>query len=299
MSRISTSQIYDNSAKHVAKAQEREWESAKKVATQKAITEPHQDPSGWLKAANLKDNHGIQKSIAKTARDATHALNMTHTVFENIQEIVQSAYDLAIQQSGSNLGGPLAREHAKKEAAVLLDSLIQNLNYKFGTRTLLGGFQSNSTAFDQEGNFLGDNGEMLVEIDRGLRIPVNITADTAVYGKNLADGQNIIEPFKQLLQGVREDNSELIHQSLTGFNKANDQISFVRSEIGVRLKNIDLALNRFSVDEAEMLETISTLEDADSIKTLSDLARDKAIMKAAVMTSQRLLNDQPGDMLFQ
>src|SRR5262249_46750997 len=100
--RISTSQIFSTAQANVSEARDKEMISAEKAATNKEITRPSQNPSGWLTAAALKDSLSSRDTMAKNAAMAQHVLNTGDTLLGQVQDSLQRARELAISASGSN-----------------------------------------------------------------------------------------------------------------------------------------------------------------------------------------------------
>lgn len=299
MSRISTSQIFERTQRHVGQARERETQSAEKASTGRELVRPSQNPSGYLLSSNLKDDLATTRTMIKNAELGTRVLNMTENMFAQVQETMQRAYELGIASSGKSVSSDAARQYTIGEIRTLRDAAIQLLNTRYGNRTLLSGFRSDGPAFDKEGNYLGDAGEISVEVGRDMKIPINITGARSVMGAGVKDGVNILLPLQMLVRGVETDNSELIHGSLELFNKANDQISLTRGEIGARLSLIDRTIKSGKEIEVSSIASISEVEDADAIKVFSDLARDRTALEAAISTGKKLITENPTDKFYQ
>jgi flagellar hook-associated protein 3 FlgL len=297
--RISTPQIFDRANSHVANAREKEVLSSEKASTGKAIVRPSQDPAGYMVATALKDDLSILGATVKNADAASRVLTLTESVFSNLQDTLQRAYELAIAASGENTGSDATRKYTFSEVETLYDSAIQLLNTRYGNRTLLGGFKSNQAAFDTHGNFMGDGGQIEVEIARGLYIPINISAERAVLGRGLDGGINLLEPLQNFIQGLKTSDTRLIQSSLEGFVRANDQISLIRGEIGSRTSQIERAINSQEQVEVDSVSAISEVEDADAVKVFSDLSRDQTVLRAAISTSHKILTENPTDIFYK
>lgn len=295
--RISTPQIFDRANNHIANAREKEVLSSEKAATGKAIVRPSQDPAGYMVATSLKDDLSVLNTTVKNANAAARVLNLTESVFGNLQDTLQRGYELAIAAAGD--GSTEQRKYTFSEVETLFDSAVQLLNTRYGNRTLLAGFKNDTAAFDPQGNFLGDGGQIEVEIARGLYIPINISAERAILGVGMDGGINVLDPLRVFIQGLKTNDSALIQGSLEGFVKANDQISLIRGEIGSRTAQIDRAINSQEQVSIDAISAVSEIEDADAVKVFSDLARDQTVLKAAISTSHKILSENPTDIFYK
>lgn len=299
MNRISTSQLFSKSRDNVLNAKEKEASSAEKSGSLKALNRPSDSPSEWVIANNLKDDVAVRENLAKNVTLATHVLTATENVMAQAQDIVQRAYELALSTAGGDTKGNKTSQHVLPEAEGLFSNLIQSLNSKFGNRTLLGGYKTDRPAFDGLGNYLGDDGNIEIEIDRGLKVPVNISAQEAIYGVGLKDGVDIIANFRNFLEGLQLDDKEMIKNSLNGFGLATDQLSLSRTRIAGSMTEMERALNTHGTNNIQSRDAASKLEEADPIKVFSDLARDQTVLRAAMDSTHKLLTGSPPDILFK
>ncbi|NBX92358.1 MAG: hypothetical protein EB078_08295 [Proteobacteria bacterium] len=297
--RVSTSQMFTNAQNHITTAREREVISSNKAATQKEVTRPSQAPADWTVAANLRDDLTVRETVAKNARFAHSFLTASENTLAQMQELVGRTYELALQASGSATVGPEQFYHVLPEVQGLYDNLIQTLNTEFANRPVFGGFQSHQKAFDSEGNFHGDDGKIEVEIDRGLKVPVNLSGSQIVLGQGLERGTNLIATYQDLLNGLKTGDESLVRSSLDGFSRVVDQISLGRTHIAGSMTEIQRALDNHQVHEEQGKKVVSQLEDADPVKVFSDLVRDQTVLRAAIDTNAKVLHNDPLDALLR
>lgn len=297
--RISTAQIFDGATAHVSTARERESLSADKSATGKEFTRPSQNPGGYILANTLRDELSSRESMAKNASLASNVLAMQETVFGQVQEIAQRAHEIAVSAAGEDGTSSAARKLGLAEAENLFDSALQAFNTRYGNRTLLAGYHNSGAAFDPQGKFLGDFGEIEIEVAPGSKVAINLTADRAVYGVGVERGVNVLEVLQRLANGMRMNDTVAIRSTLEDLQKANDQMSLMRGEIGARENQISQAVNAHDESKVNMTAEISKIEDADAVKVFSDLARDQTVLKAAISTSEKILHENPTDILFK
>ncbi len=297
--RISTNQIFERAQGNITNARERELNSSEKAATGKEVVRPSQDPAGYMVASNIKDDLSVLNTNMKNANAAIKVLDMTENIFASLQDTMQRVGELCVAASGEGVGSDATRKFTASEVTTLYDSAIQLLNTRYSNRTLLAGFRSDKPAFDTSGNFLGDNGNIEIEIAGGLRIPVNISAARAVLGQGIENGIHLLEPIQKFIEGLRTNDTEMIQGSLEGFQKVNDQISLVRGEIGSRTSQISRAISTQEQIQVDGTAAVSQIEDADAIKVFSELARDQTVLQAAISTSKKILSENPTDIFYK
>lgn len=291
--RVSTSQIFSNAQNHITTAREREIQSATKAATQKEVTRPSQNPAQWTVAANLKDDLSIRETIAKNASFANSFLTASENTLAQLQDLVGRTHQLAIEASGSASVSPEQFYHILPEIEGLFQNVIQTVNTQFAHRPIFGGYQSQMKTFNSEGKFLGDGGKIEVEIDRNLKVPVNLSGSQIILGEGLQKGVNLIETYQGLINGLREQDIEQVRGSLEGLAGMVDQLSLGRTQIAGSMSEIQRALESYQTQEEQGKKVISELEDADPVKVFSDLVRDQTVLRAAIETNSKVLNEDP------
>jgi len=291
--RVSTSQIFSNAQNHFATARERQIQSATKAATQKEVTHPSQNPSQWTVSANLKDDLSAREAIAKNASFANSFLTASENTLSQLQELVGRTQQLAIEASGSASVGPEQFYHLLPEVEGLFQNVIQTVNTQFAHRPIFGGYQSQVKAFDSQGEFHGDSGKVEIEVDRNLKVPVNLSGSQIILGEGLQRGVNLMETYQTLITGLRVQDIDRVRGSLEGLSAVVDQLSLGRTQIAGSMAEIQRALESYQIQEEQGKKVISELEDADPVKVFSDLVRDQTVLRAAIETNSKVLNEDP------
>jgi flagellar hook-associated protein 3 FlgL len=297
--RVATSQLFQNGQTSIGSAREREVRSSERASSQKQLTRPSDDPGAWMKVADLKNDLALQDSLAKNAAGVNHVLTATENLLSDLQGFANRAHEIAVASSSTTGAGEQSRKAYATEAEALYDSVIRTLNTRYAGRTLLAGFKSEGPAFNHDGEFVGDSNSISLEIDRDFKVPTNLSTDETVFGKGQREGVNIPKSFKDLLDGLKNDDVNQVRSTLDSLLKAIDQLSLARTHIGARMKAVEDTTNSHAEQKIQKEEAISQVEEADPIKAFSDLARDQTVLKAAISTTDKILHDNSLDMLYK
>ncbi|MBI1859410.1 MAG: hypothetical protein HYR96_00640 [Deltaproteobacteria bacterium] len=294
--RVSTNQIYTGGLEHISQARGHELSSAEKAQTNKEVNRPSDAPATWVRASNLKDGLSTGDNIQRNVVIANHFMTAADTALTQLQEFIQRTQELAISAADGNA----RRDMILKDAQGLWSSVLQTMNSRYGDRGLFGGFQTKAPAFDAEGNFLGDNNAIRIEIAAGSEpVPINFSASQIFLGMGLKEGVDIPMIYKNFIQGLQENNVELIQSCLPQLIQANEQISLGRGEVAGRMSQVSRALDSYASERTSTADSVSQLEDADAYKVFSELARDQTIFQSALMTNKKVLTEAPADILFK
>lgn len=298
--RVSTTQLFHRSRTELREAQDRLGETARKASTFKEIDVPSKDATGWVRAKGIKDELSVNNNIAKNAEMANHFLAATEDILASVQEYVGQAHKGGLAAAGDvTADSPAAREAILAEVKGLYRSTIQVLNSRYSNRTLMGGQKTLGPAFDAQGKYLGDNGQILVEVQQGIKVPINIDTRKAVFGEGLERGTNILGAFQRLIHGLEENDKDVIRGTLEELNRSTDQISLIRSEIAASMSQIERSVGLHESDKVHKLDVAAQIEEADAVKVFSDLARDQTTLNAAMSTAEKLLSDLPRGLPFK
>jgi len=299
-SRISLDQIYSSAQSRVVDAREREMNTNEKALTLKQLARPSEDPGGWEIARDLKDDVSKRDDLMRNASMGKYTLAASENVLSQMQEQLQRAHELAVSASNSDRAtGQDTRAQILDEAKGILESTFQICNTTYGGRTLLSGLKSQSPAFDETGNFMGDPRAMEVEVEPGVKVPIGVTGDHAILGVGIKGGVNIIDTLRKLCAGLGADDAEAVRGTLEDLQHANNQISSVRAEIGGHMHQIERSVGGQNDDNISSKDAISRIEDADAVRVFSDLAKDQAVLRSSVSVTEKILSSNPADILFK
>lgn len=298
MGRVSTNSIYRQAYTSVANSREREAKTAEKVATQKEIVRPSDDPQGWRFAKEARDEGAIRETLNRNGNMAMSFLEATENVLTNIQEFVTRAYELTIGGI-DNIRQESETAGIREELVHTRDAVLQMANLRYGNRTLLGGFKTHGEAFDQKGQFKGDGGVIEVEVERGRHFAVNVNGEQAILGKDRKHGINIIKAFDDVIRGFEEQNFDLVNEQIMTLKGGVEQLSLYRSQIGSRMGGMEVAMNTNSEHKIDLEDVASSVEEIDVAKVFSELARDKTALEATIRAAETMIKEVPADMLFR
>jgi len=297
--RISTSQLFHNAQSHVGQARGREVSSSEKAATLKELNRPSDNPSGWVQATQLKNEMQNGDTMAKNMSVANRMLAVTDNLLAQVTEGLDRAHEIAITAASDSVGGEQGRRIMLPEIKVVFDQIVQSLNFRYGGRTLLGGYQTQTPAYDEKGGRVGDENVAEIEIGHGMKMPINISPDEVIGGRGNGLGVDIIGTLKGLIAGLENDNLDQVRESLPQLLMAVDQISLGRSQVASKMLELERSMTNQSSEKIEQLESVSKIEEVDAVKAFSDLTRDQTVLRAAMSTSQKVLTEDPTAILFK
>lgn len=156
------------------------------AATQKRVTKPSDDPAGTTRVlAARTDLTGIQQ-YEKSLAQARSFLEFSEQSLQELSEILMRLKELAIGQANEASANGDTRRSVSTEVEQLYQQAMHVANRKIGDRYLFGGYRTQAPPFSSNGEYRGDDGEMMIEVNKGAYIPMNIPGSKVFHGKGFA-----------------------------------------------------------------------------------------------------------------
>ena len=165
------------------------------AATMKRVTKPSDDPVAAAKIlAHRSENKNLEQ-YDKNIFFAKNFLETTEATLSQLGEAVVRAKELALQGASDTNGGA-PREMISSEVGQIYNAVVEMANRKLGDRYLFGGFKTLTQPFDQNGQYLGDDGEIKIQNQKGNFVALNLSGDRVFLGKGVGADQSIQRPTK-------------------------------------------------------------------------------------------------------
>ncbi len=152
----------------------------------------------------LKGSNRTQDSATAVKLQEGHMANITRLYNEGKIKVAGPFGD-----NGNWRGIFIFDCETKEEVEQLLNQVIQVSNRKLGDRYIFGGFRTNMTPFNRSGEYLGDNGEIKIQINKDAYVTMNVPGNKIFLGEgsvNNLDGIDVpknsgeLEQYKSQIQ---------------------------------------------------------------------------------------------------
>ena len=296
-------------------------------STLKKLNKPSDDPVGAGKILEMRTDKVNNDQFQSNAKFAQSFLENTDAALEDLSEVVMRAKEIAIGQSSSASSTNETRLGVAEEVNQLFQRAISKANKRIGDRYVFGGYQNSNQPFDADGNYGGDDGEMMLEIGReifiGMNIPgihvINTNPDSSVDkvllenkkqektvepqdepSRRLASEQigehngefpnvNLFDELKSLRIGLLTGDQNSIRGTLDRFDDLLGKMVSVRSKIGSRIQGIQGNINTLERHNVTNAQLSSNIEDADMTQIVSDMAKEETVFKSSLASSKHLI----------
>ncbi len=277
-------------------------------STLRKINTPSDDPIGAAKVLELRtakqnnDQYQINSKLAETF------LNNSDQGLADLAEIMIRAKEIAIGQSSVISSSEETRVSVSEEVAQLFQQAVSIANRKIGDRYLFGGYKTQTPPVDLEGQYLGDDGQMMVEIANDVFISMNIPGveifnthprqapdgrlgyeEPNREGPNEPENVNLFDVLQNFRIALLAGDMFGIHESLDPLDQVLGKLVATRAKIGARVQG--LAYNEQAIERHNITNAVlsSNLEDADMAQVVSDLGKEETIFRSSLASAKRLI----------
>lgn len=154
----------------------------KQNATMKRVNTPSDDPVGTAKLMTIRNESLDNEQFEWNSNIAKTFLNYTDSSLEELTNLIVRAKELALGQASSAANGPESRLMVAEEIKNLQQEINGVANRKLGDRFIFSGYRTSTQPFDPKGNYAGDSGKIMVEVQKDVFVGMNLPGDELFHG---------------------------------------------------------------------------------------------------------------------
>lgn len=289
--RISEQHKYWTATQRIEKAKNQNIESLNQLSSQKRVNFLHDDPNAAARMIKEKDRITELTSYQNNISFSRGFISTSENAISTVSARLARAQELAIAMSNDS-NGPETRSITAEEIKSIVSELIELGNSKYNSKFVFSGLRSDAPAFDSDGLYLGDDGDLFIQTDVGQYKKINISGRDLyeVSEDEKAHGHfNMVENLISLQAGLEKNDKDIIHRSLSELDYQINKASSLQAKIGAvstSLEDIDRRLVMMTENEKTRL---SEAEDVDVYQASSDFKRTEAVLQSTLMASNKLL----------
>lgn len=156
------------------------------AATMKRVTKPSDDPAGTARVLSARTDIAGFTQYEKSLNQAKGFLEFSEQSLAELGESLIRLKELTIGQANGAGANAQTRRATAAEVEQLYQQAIYIGNRKMGDRYLFGGFKTTESPFTGSGTYKGDDGELMIEVNKGAYVPMNLPGSKVFLGKGFA-----------------------------------------------------------------------------------------------------------------
>ena len=272
-----TSQLADLRAQYLQTAQQ--------SSSGQRVNAPSDDPIAAAGNARIQSSISQTDAYRKTIGVVQSDAQMAESSLDSAGQVIQRAIELAM--SGSNSSTSADQLHAlATEAQQLTTQLLSIANTKGSQGYIFGGTNLDTTPFEADGTFVGNDEEHQVQIDGGQPMAVNASGARAFTSEG---GQNVLQVMGALTDALSSGNTAAIQSSLDQLQSSHSQVVQERGRAGLISDRLTMTDSFLAQQDTQMKSSASALTEIDPNATFSKLSQLETTLQQSLAVDQRLL----------
>jgi len=201
--RIADKMQFEQVKSNVSKNRTELYGQQNQAATQKRVTRPSDDPLAAARVLGHRSEIQNSEQFTKNIGIARSFLENADQSLADLTEVLVRAKELALSQANDGSSNPTSRRVTAAEVEQLLQQAVQIGNRKLGDRFLFGGYRTTVAPFDASGNYGGDDGEIMMQINKDAHVAMNIPGNWVFLGQGFSkDG--VLRPTTRVPEDIKQ-----------------------------------------------------------------------------------------------
>jgi flagellar hook-associated protein 3 FlgL len=296
--RVSDRQRYELANSRVGAAKSDNTAMLEQLSTQKRINRLSDDPIGLGESLKRKTQIASADQFLKNIDFSKGYIERTEGALNGIQDFLIRAKELSVSMANDTYDAN-SRLATAREVKEILEGVVALANSAYGNRYVFGGFRTMTPPVSRDGNFMGDDGAIFLQVDDGTFRQINLQArNLFVPSADEREGGRLgmVHTLEILKQALETDDVEGIRRAMTELDFQMDKTSSYQATLGSIYNGIEETAKRLELNREMVQENLSRIEDADVYRVTSDFKRTESVLQSTLLASNKLL--QPSLMNF-
>lgn len=266
------------------------------LSSGKKVSRPSEDAVAVSRSMALTAALARNEQFVSNIDDTLSWLNATDVTLGNVTDLLQRVRELVIF-SANDLRSPAEREAVAAEVDQLLNHLVELGNMEHGGRHLFGGFQTTAPPYSRtvygtvdDFHYRGDNGIRNHEVSPFATVEANVHG-SALFGDLPGDpGTAVFYKLLEVRDAIRDGDTGQLSGTLLGeVDTIMNNVLIQRSLLGARANRLETGRQRFGMEELNIRELRSRVEDIDYARLLTEFKMQESIYQASLATAARVI----------
>jgi flagellar hook-associated protein 3 FlgL len=288
--RISTNTIYQLSTSQMTALQEKISQTSQQASTGKKVMTPQDDPVGSAKLLEAKQAISINDQYSVNRNALKYTIGIANVALDGVQDVMQSMNEQIVSLGNATLGSA-NRQSIALTIQSQLDQLVSLSNTKDAAGYyIFSGYKSDTASINSTTYaYGGDANNAVIQVDSSTQLGLGVNANTMFSTGFLAQVKTSID--------VLSNSASTDAQIATAITDLSTKFSASQLTVNASQVTLGTSENRLtsmdSIGSERALaykDIVSSLEDVDYNKVLSDLARQQLQLQVAQKTFTQISN---------
>ena len=288
---ISTSTFFRRQGEAISDLKTQAATLEEHIATGKQVEQPSDDPVSFSAISILKARQSRIDQYGKTIDAISERLSTEDSVLTQATNILTRLQELTTQMSNDTYSAS-DRKAVSTEVDSLNNALVSLANSKTSDGSyLFAGYMANSEPFkttNSKTDYSGDTGRLSLSISDGTEMEISSSGQEVFMAVKTGAGtaKSIFEIVNTISNKLK--NGESPAASLADLTAAGDHINAYHAITGARQSRLNSAVEQHAADKLATKTRLSTLEDTDIEKAITELKQKMTSIDAAQSSFARI-----------
>jgi flagellar hook-associated protein 3 FlgL len=289
--RVAENQRYRQVNAQVSQAKSNNANSLDDVSTQKSIRKISDNPIALTRAIRYRDQISNSEQNIKNMDMTKGYMDTSENALSSITDGLIRAKELSVAMA-NDTNNASTRMATSREIREIIDQVVMSANANYNGKYVFAGFRNQTPPVTEDGNYVGDDGKIFVEVSPGAFRPVNIPARNlfAPDDDDRAQGHfNMIHTLQNLYEGMMQNDKSEIQKDMSELEFHLEKVTSYQASVGGMWNAINNTQTQVSRVSEATKATLSEIEDADAFQVMSDFKKTEAILQSTLLASNKVL----------
>lgn len=284
--RVASTTIYEMVKFNLGNITEELNKASNVVSTGKRINNLSDDPVGLNQVLIIKSTLANIEQMDRNIAFGKTWLVASESAMNHVQDLISDTKSLCIQMATATTSSD-TRSSAAKTVQNTIDEMVSLANTELNGCYIFAGSKTDTTPFNQDGTYNGDNNPFTINIGRNSTVQVGSDGE-AVFGTAGQDN-DIFKTLEDLKTALTDDNLSGIQNAMTRLDNHFDHISTKISDLGSKMIRMEIKGNILQSMDIANTERLSNIEDADIAEAIIELKQKELAYQAALASSAKVM----------
>jgi len=292
--RVTTNILFKTYIRDINRQYRSIFKTQRELTTGKKLSAPSDDPT---RVGQLLDSKSLLARLGQYERNIDSGisyLGVSENALSDSNDIISRLKELAVLNATDT-----ANKQMRKSAAIEAKSLFEGLrtlaNTSFEGGYIFAGNKRTTAPFDAAGLYTGDGGERVININTNSSMTLGINGGKVFKG--VGGGVDVFKAVTDMITALSANDGAGIASSITALDSASAQISNSIADVGGRHQRLRGTAETISSFKLDLKVSVSSIEDADITKVISELQLGNVALDAALKSSGKIFRQSILDYL--
>jgi flagellar hook-associated protein 3 FlgL len=289
--RISERMRYDQVENRVHDAKSQNADAMERLSSQKDVRKLSDNPIAATQIIRHRDAITDTMQFQKNIEYSKGLLERSETALGSIADGLMRAKELAVGMANDTYDAK-SRDASGREVREIMEQVVQLANTSFNGRYIFGGFRNQTPPLSLDGEYVGDDGRLFLQISPGDFRQVNVPGRfvfEASADERSAGHFDMIHTLDMLYDGLTHDNKDSIRAAMGELDHQLEKTTSHQATIGAAWNTLNTTGDRLGNEETVMRTQLSKAQDVDFYDATSEFKRTEVVLQSTLMASTKLL----------